>query len=62
MKDQTTTEQHTPAQEGGLPGVIATAIPLAIVLIWLVWLAKPWKRSTLPRARVIEPDRDSEEP
>jgi hypothetical protein len=27
-----------------------------------VWLAKPWKRSKLPRARLIEPNRDSEEP
>jgi hypothetical protein len=62
LKDKTTTQQHTAAQEGGLPGVIATAIPLALVLVWLVWLAKPWKRSKLPRARVIEPDRDSEEP
>ena len=60
MKDKTAT-QH-PAQEGGIPGVIATAIPLALVLVWLVWLVKPWKRTKLPRARLIEPDRDSEEP
>jgi hypothetical protein len=55
------TTQH-PAQSGGLPGVIATTLPLAIVVVWLVWLAKPWKRSNLPRARVIEPPRDNEEP
>ena len=59
MKDKTTTQQHTPAQEGGVPGMIATAIPLALVLVWLV---KPWRRSKLPRARVIEQNRDSEEP
>lgn len=62
MKDKTTTQQHTPAQEGGVPGIIATAIPLALVLVWLIWLAKAWKRSRLPRARVIESNRDSEEP
>ncbi|HEU4616302.1 MAG TPA: hypothetical protein VFS15_29590 [Kofleriaceae bacterium] len=62
MKDKTTTHQPTPAQEGGLPGVIATAIPIALVLVWLVWLVKPWRRSKLPRARVIEQNRDSEEP
>jgi hypothetical protein len=62
VKDKTTTQQPTPAQEGGVPGIIATAIPLALVLVWLIWLAKPWKRSRLPRARVIESNRDSEEP
>ena len=61
MKDKTAT-QHHPAQDGGLPGIIATALPLALVLVWLVWLVKPWKRTKLPRARLIEPDRDSEEP
>ncbi len=61
MKDKQPTTSH-PAQEGGLPGVIASALPLALVLVWLVWLAKPWKRTKLPRARLIEPDRDSEEP
>ncbi len=63
MKDapQPTTTKH-PAQEGGLPGVIATALPLALVLVLLLWVVKPWKRTKLPRARVIEPNRDSEEP
>ena len=62
MKDKEPTASQHPAQQGGLPGIIATTLPLALLLVWLVWLAKPWKRSKLPRARVIEPNRDSEEP
>lgn len=61
MSDPTTTTQHHPAQDGGLPGVIASTIPIGLVLGLLVWLMKPWKRSNLPRARVIE-HRDNEEP
>ena len=57
-------ETHHPAQSSGVPGVIASTLPLAIILVALVWLAKPWKRSKLPRARVIEhrDDRRNEEP
>ena len=62
MSDPKTTTSHHPAQSGGLPGVIASMLPLALILVALVWLAKPWKRTKLPRARVIEPNRDSEEP
>jgi hypothetical protein len=58
----TAVRQHHPAQDSGLAGVIATALPLTIVLVALVWLAKPWKRSNLPRARVIVPPRDTDEP
>lgn len=56
----TTTAQHHPAQDGGLPGVIASTIPIGLVLVLLVWLMKPWKRSNLPRARLME-HRDNED-
>ena len=46
--------RHNPAQDGGIAGVIASTLPIAIVLAALVWLAKPWKRTKLPRARLIE--------
>lgn len=55
------TTQHHPAQDSGIPGVIVSTLPIAIILGALVWLMKPWKRSKLPRARVIE-HRDNEEP
>jgi hypothetical protein len=54
---------HHPAQDGGIAGVIASTLPIALVLAMLVWVAKPWKRSKLPRARLIEkPQDDIEEP
>ena len=53
---------HHPAQDGGVAGVVASTLPIAIVLVALVWLAKPWKRTKLPRARVVQPPRDNEEP
>jgi hypothetical protein len=59
----TTALHHHPAQDGGIAGVIATTLPIALVLAALVWLAKPWKRTKLPRARLIERrDDDIEEP
>lgn len=58
-----TATRHHPAQDSGFAGVVASTLPIALVLAALVWLAKPWKRTKLPRARVIEPkNRDSEEP
>jgi hypothetical protein len=40
-----------PGDEGGPGGLAATMLAIALVLGCLIWLAQPWKRSKLPRAR-----------
>ncbi len=51
----------TAGDEGGPGALAATALAIALVFVFLVILAKPWKRSKLPRATAKIHDNEERE-